>query len=116
MVYWYLVEENDEHIVYEYYPENRKDKKSGIITLDRSTMSIELTQPAELDSSNVVKEEDLRSLYRTISETKDVDDVEKIIAESVGTRYWFYFDHAARGIFDDYNSGEIKENGMAAWY
>jgi len=116
MVYWYLVEDNDELVIYEYYPENRKDKKPGIITVYKSTGDIEQTQPAEMDFSRTIEEEELRSLYRTISEAKDVGDIEKIIADSVGTLYWFYYNHAKQSILNAYNNGVIKEMGMAAWY
>ena len=118
MVYWYLIEETDERVIYEYYPENHKDKNPGIITIDRKSERIELTQPAEEDFCRVIKEEELRALYRQIAEIEraNVSDYEEIITKSAGTRYWFYYDHAKSRIVEDYNNGIIKNIGMTAWY
>ena len=90
MVCWYLIEANDEHVVYEYYPEDHKDKKAGIITIDRITERTELTQPAEEDFERYEKE--------------------------FNERWYYYYDHAKCGIVEDYNNGIINEKGIAAWY
>ena len=116
MVYWYLVEETDERIIYEYYPENKKDKKAGIITIDRIAENIELTKPAEYDIEKTMYENDLRMLYNAIAEVEEVENVEEIIARSAGKRWWVYYEHAERRIFEDYNNGIIKKEGMTAWY
>jgi exopolysaccharide biosynthesis predicted pyruvyltransferase EpsI len=89
MVYYYLIESSDTHIIYEYYPENDKSKAPGIITVDKIAETIELTKPAEMDFEGH--------------------------SEEFGNWYWYY-DHARRHIIEDYEEGTIKSIGMAAWY
>ena len=90
MVNWYLIEETDKHIRYEYYPESDKDKQPGIITIDRIADKIELTKPADADFESY--------------------------AEEFNERWYYYFSHAEKHIASDYNSGIIKKSGMTAWY
>jgi len=49
MVSFSILHRTDEQIMYEYYPENRKDKKPGIITIDIRAEKIGITTPAEDD-------------------------------------------------------------------
>ena len=90
MVYYYLIENSGMRVVYEYYSEGDKEKRPGIITIDKVKESIELTTPAERDFESYAKEFD--------------------------EHWWWYYDHARRRIVEDYNNGEIKKVGMAAWY
>ena len=90
MVYYYLIKQTDELIEYEYYPENKNDKKPGVITIDVIAEKISVTVPAE-------------------------DDFERY-AEEFNERWWWYGNHAERRICDDYNNGVVKKWGMVAWY
>ena len=90
MVYYCLVERNDKEIIYEYYPENRKDKKPGIIRIDIIAEKIRIIKPAQ-------------------------DDFERY-AEEFDERWWWYGNHAERCICDNYNNGIIEESGIVAWY
>ena len=90
MVYYYLIKQTDELIEYEYYPENRKEKKPGVITIDVIAETIRVTVPAE-------------------------NDVESY-AEEFNERWWYYGNHALRKICDDYNNGVVKDWGTVAWY
>jgi hypothetical protein len=90
MVYYYLIENSDVRMLYEYYPGNHRDKRPGIITIDKANERIDLTVPAE-------------------------EDFERY-AEEIDERWWWYYDHAERRIAEDYNNGIIKEVGMAAWH
>ena len=62
MVKWYIKEETLERIIYEYFPEDNKDRRPGIITIDRTNEKIELATPAELDFNRSVIEEDARRI------------------------------------------------------
>ena len=90
MVFYYLLTQTGELIEYEYYPENRKEKKPGVITIDVIKETIRVTVPAEGDGE-----------YH---------------AEEFNERWWYYGNHALHKIRDDYNSGVVKDWGMVAWY
>ena len=90
MVNYYLKENTDEKVIYEYYPEDDKSKQAGIITIDKINEKIQLTRVAEQDSESYAPE--------------------------FNERWWRYYDHAQRQIVRDYNNGEIKDYGMVAWY
>ena len=51
MVTFILVEEDEEKLVFWYYPEARKDKEPGVIVVDRKKEQIEITKVAEEDFS-----------------------------------------------------------------
>jgi hypothetical protein len=114
MVRYYLVENSDTHVVYEYYPEDKKDKQPGIITIDRVSERIELTTPAEGDFKKIIDEEGARLICTEIFDSLEEIDLE--VAKVAGTSYWMYYNHAQRRIVEEYNNGVIKEKGMAAWY
>ena len=88
MVFYYLIKQTDELIEYKYYPENKKDKKPGVITIDVIADKVSVTVPAENDY--------------------------ELYAEEFNERWWYYGQHAERQICDDYNNGVVKEWGMAA--
>jgi len=114
MVCYYLVENSESHVVYEYYPENKIDKQPGIITIDKVNEQIKLTTPAEDDFEITIDEESARLICNEI-----FTSTEKIITEVAavaGTSYWMYYQHAEKHIVEDYNNGLIRESGMAAWY
>ena len=113
MVTWYVKEATSECIIYEYFPEDKKDKKPGLITIDRINEKIELKIPAELDFNRTVSEEDARRLCEVIFD--NTDEVETEIATVTGSSYWFYYNHADRKICEDYNAGMVR-HGMVAWF
>ena len=51
MVKWYIKEETPERIIYEYFPEDKKDKRPGIITIDRTNEKLSLELPQSLIST-----------------------------------------------------------------
>ena len=59
MVIYELIKETEEKLDYSYYPEGNKDKKAGLITIDRINEKIDLTEVAEGDYEIVVLAEDL---------------------------------------------------------
>ena len=76
MVTWYVKEATSECIIYEYFPEDKKDKKPGLITIDRINEKIELKFPAELDFNRTVSEEDARRLCEVIFDNSDEVETE----------------------------------------
>ena len=93
MVSFSILHRTDEQIMYEYYPENRKDKQPGIITIDMRAEKIGIATPAEDD-------------FECCERCADEFDV----------RWWWYGSHAIRRICEDYNNGLIKDSGIVAWY
>lgn len=90
LVYYYLKANNENYVIYDYYPEDNKDRSPGIITINKVLEIIELTTPAEMDFERCAKEFD--------------------------EPWYWYANHAIRCIIKDYNDGIIKEIGMSAWY
>jgi len=114
MVCYYLLENSETRVVYEYYPEDKKDKQPGIITIDKVKEKIELTTPAEDDFERIIDEEGARLICNEIFDSPEKIDME--VAAVVGTSYWEYYNHAVKRIVKDYNNGLVKDRGMAAWY
>ena len=114
MVSYYLVENSETRVVYEYYPEDKKDIQPGIITIDKINEKIELTTPAEDDFERIIDEESARLICNEIFDSPE--KIDKGVAAVAGTSYWMYYNHAEKSIVEDYNNGFIKESGMAAWY
>jgi len=113
MVKWYVKDETPERVVYEYYPEDDKHRRPGIITIDRINDMIELTTVAEYDSKRTVDNKGARLICEVIFDTPE--KIEAEVAKVAGTSYWLYYDHARRIIIDDYNA-EIIKDGMSIWY
>ena len=99
LVTFELIENTDSHITYRYYPEDHKDKEAGIIELDIKSGSIKVLTPAGEDflSSAASEEVDHSNLHRN------------------NQRYWFA-EHAISKIADAFNTGNILEDGIVAWY
>ena len=116
MVKYYLVENTDKRVVYEYYPEDRKEKVPGLIVLDKIAVTIGITKLTEDEHEAIYTEEELRDFHKALSEMTEIESFEEGLGKLVGKPRRFYADHALNNIIEDYKNGIIREKGMSAWY
>ena len=120
MVEFVLIEEDDTRAIYEYYPENKKDK-NGTLTLFKNDGHVEITKMASDDFSRYVPVEELKE-SRAFMNRLRLEEGEKPLSEEEwpipikGFTTTFYADHAVRKIKRAYKNGEILKRGVVIWY
>lgn len=117
MVTFILVEEDEEKLVFWYYPEARKDKEPGVIVVDRKKEQIEITKVAEEDWEREISAEELNEMSAAINEMareRGEADFVEFVRESEHSVY--YGDHAVREIIEHLQKGEVPKRGMQMWY
>lgn len=120
MVTFELIEKDDDHVVYNYWPENDRTKNPGKITINRIAEDIDL-ELAEGDfwCSSSVEEQNCMSQSMNqvrIEEGKPELTEEEWPVATEEMRWTFCGSHAIHQILKSYNAGSIPENGMEAWY
>ena len=120
MVKFRLVEENENYIIYWYYPEGKFDRDYGIIVLDIKNNSIEIQKLAADDFSHIVTVESQNVLRESandmrISEGKPLLTEEEWSSATSEFTHTIYADHAIDKIIDNYDSGVILQEGASIW-
>ena len=82
MVIFELIEENKDRLVYHYYPENRRDKKPGVIEVNCHDNSIKVTEAAYGDDTVAVN-------YGGHAMVKIMEGLEKGEVLKKGGAYWY---------------------------
>lgn len=82
MVIFELKEARKDRLIYLYYPENRRNKKPGIIEVDRYDNSIKVTEVAEGDGAVNVN-------YGGHAMVKIMEGLEKGEVLKKGGAYWY---------------------------
>lgn len=117
MVTFRLIEEDEQRIVYWYFPEGKEDKGHGIIIVDKIQEEIDITEVAPDDFERDIPAEELNELAEAINKMKreagETDFVE-MTTESEHSIY--YGDHAVREIIKYLRKGEVPPRGMQMWY
>ena len=90
MVTFELINENEHYLTYYYYPEGDKNKKPGIIVVDKMNKQIKIQEIAEDDWERDIPPEPEHSI--------------------------FYGDHAVSEIKYHLLKGEIPHSGRQVWY
>ena len=121
MVKFRLLSRNESEVLYEYYPENAREYKPGIIELDTECFNIILVEPAERDREIIVLAEDLNSMRESINKMRIECGVLPLTEEELpiaieDEEYYQYASHVIRKIRECYLKGEISEDGIVAWY
>ena len=117
MVTYYLVNKSDEKLVYEYYPEDKKEFKPGIIIVDLVKDEIYLTKMAEDDSELFYPVDDINAIIKEINDSRIESgdtNLEEYITEPI--RDTWYGNHAIRRIVKDLKADLIREKGCVMWY
>lgn len=121
MVTFRLIEENDKYIIYWYFPEGKEECGHGVIVIDKQKEEISITQLAPDDFSRVVSPDELNEMRNSVNNMRKAEGEPELTEEewpSVKEKITiiFFAGHAVSKILEDYNSGKIPKNGMAAWY
>ncbi|MBE6422838.1 hypothetical protein [Succinivibrio dextrinosolvens] len=129
MVIYELIKETKEKLDYSYYPEGNKDKKAGLITIDRINEKIDLTEVAEGDYEIVELAEDLLRMDQSfIDLAEEEGDLERarLLREELeenkkkgkykGFQYYCYACHVIHNLVKKYNSGIIPQSDTVYWY
>ncbi|MCQ4023221.1 MULTISPECIES: hypothetical protein [unclassified Ruminococcus] len=119
MVKFKLIFENEETIIYYYYPEGSEE--NGIITVDKINNTIGITKLAPTDFSHEVSVEELNSLRNSVNATRIAEGQPELTEDEwpsstqpeVST---FYADHVIARISDAINKGKKLERGTVTWY
>lgn len=70
MVTFELLIQNQEELVYWYYPEGNKDKRHGVIKVDLIKVSIDVLELAEGDYVRIIKPSEMNQLIDAINKFK----------------------------------------------
>ena len=110
MVTFRLIEEDEQRIVYWYFPEGKEDKGHGVIIVDKIQEEIDITEVAPDDFERDIPAEELNELAEAINKMKreagETDFVE-MTTESEHSIY--YGDHAVREIIKYLRKGEVPQ-------
>lgn len=101
MVTFLLKTVKDGLYTYEYYPEDNRQSKPGIITLCTISKRLSLEKLAEEDF---------------MCQTKDTPQIKNEISLDIDERCHFYADHVMSKIWDSYMEGTPLKNGTVVWY
>ena len=110
MVKYELIKESKEKLDYSYYPEGKRDRKAGVITIDRVNEKIYISRVAEDDYEVIVTPEDLMRLDKSFIESAEEEgslerarqlreEYEENITKGKykGFQYFSYASHAIHG-------------------
>jgi hypothetical protein len=107
--------------VYNYFPENNKDKAHGVVFIELDIGDIVLDTVAEMDGIRRATAEELNSMRDAINqmqiENGDPPLTEEELPIATEDEEWYaYADHVMRRLRDEKRKGNIPEKGMIAWY
>lgn len=120
MVTFKLKEENDERLVYWYFPNGAEDHGHGTIVVDRLAGKIDVTELAPDDRLVRHTIESQQRWRDAVNQMRHVEQIPELTPEewpeATEERISTVFaDHAVAKIVEAYNQGEILEEGAEAW-
>lgn len=121
MVTFRLIHKSDKEIKYEYFPEGNASSTAGIIAIDLEKEEITVFQPAELDTLMTITADSLIAMRKSINEMRAELGEALITEEELPTAtednsYYCYASKAVKKITEEYNKGNILDNGCVLWY
>lgn len=117
MVTFELIKQNQEELIYWYYPEGDKEKHHGVIKVDLINESIDVLELAECDYDCIIQPSEMNRLIDAINKSKQErgdTDFSEYVTEPIHRMP--YADHAMSEIVKKINQGEIPKAGMQIWY
>ena len=119
MVTFQLVSEDDQFIIYWYFPEGGEDH--GVITVDKEMQTAEIASLAPKDFSRTISVDELNSLRDSVNSMRVSEGMPELTEEewpsatesAVST---FYADHVINRLSEAFNAGEKLEYGTVAFY
>ena len=121
MVTFKLIEENEQYLIYWYFPNGQEDSGYGIILLNKLSGTIEIQKMAANDFSHIVTISEQNEMRDSVNEMRKEEGRPPLSEDewpSATTEFTttLFADHAIRKITEGYNSGNILREGKAAWY
>ena len=121
MVKFELIEQNENFLKYEYYPEADKTKKPGIIIVDLKEEFIDVETPAEDDWQDKISVESLKGMRESINIERREQGLPDFTEEEFpypteDKLFYHYAEFAIKRIAEALNEGEVLESGGAYWY
>lgn len=109
--------EDEKYISYSYFPEDNREKKPGLIVVDKEKQEIDIIEVAEGDFERDILPEELNELVNAIKEMK-VENGENdfVEPETEPEHSVWYGDHAVSEICKYLRNGEVPEKGAQMWY
>ena len=117
MVTFRLIEEDEQRIIYWYFPEGNEDKEHGVIIVDKIQDEVNITKVAPDDFERDIPAEELNWLGEAINQMKREagrTDFVEMTTESEHSIY--YGDHAVDEIIKHLLKGEVPQKGIQIWY
>lgn len=99
--------------VYEYYPENDRNKQGGVIYLDIVSGDLTLEKVAEIDWEYAVKADMLEEIRTEINQNDLFFEAEELPPEE---HIYCYASHVINKIEELFKKGIVPERGTLMWY
>ena len=121
MVKFKLISKENDIYIYEYYPEGDFSKNSGIIKFNINKQEIEVLVIAEKDFVRIITAEELNESRESMNELRQEEGHPPFTEEEwplakEDIEHYFYASPVIDTIFNDFANGDLKEEGMIAWY
>ena len=117
LVTFRLEKEDDNSIIYWYFPEGKEANGHGVIVYDKNDEEIAITEVAPNDLERDISPEELNELAEAINQMvreRGGTDFVEMTTETVHSV--FYGDHAIREILKNLRNGVIPQKGSQIWY
>ena len=117
MVTFRKIQEDEQSIVYWYFPEGKEDKGHGTIVVDKINTNIDITEIAPGDFTRMISIEELNEMAEAINQMERESggtDFAELATEP--ERSIFYGDHAVHKIVQNLQKGIVLEKGAEMWY
>lgn len=117
MVTFEKQKEDEKYISFLYYPENDREKKPGLIVVDKQKEKIDIVEVAEEDFERDIPSEELNELANAINEMKlENGETDFVELEAEPEHSVWYGDHAVSEICRHLRNGVVPEKGSQMWY
>lgn len=120
MVTFKLKEENEQRLVYWYFPHGREENGHGTIVIDRVLGKLDVTELAPDDRLVRHTVENQNRWRKAVNQMRSIEQIPELSDEEwpeatedkIST---VFADHAIQKIIEAYNNGEILEEGAETW-
>ncbi len=117
MVTFRLVQEDEQKILYWYFPEGKEDSGHGVIVVDKVMNEINIIQVAPDDFERDISAEELNSLAEAINEMVREAGRADYVEMTTETEHSIYYgDHAVSRIAECLQKGDTPQKGTVMWY
>ena len=121
MVTFEIENKTADKVIYKYYPENKRERRYGILSLYLRQHRVEIDLVAEDDFLRIATAEELND-FRDILNKMRIENGESPLSEeelpiATEDEEWYYYaDQAAKRVLKEVKNGTIPERGTVKWY